>query len=81
MSMSPDDPLAEAIIDAFPLDDITVWSTEQLHELAVWNAAVLAADPLCPEVIELTDEPPHVELPEHSVTPEDELDNPYDGSL
>lgn len=81
MALPPDDALAEAIIDAYPLDDITVWSTDQLSELAVWNASVLVEDPLAPDVIELTNEPPHVELPEHSVTPENELDNPYDGSL
>lgn len=73
----PDDPLANAIMNAYPLDDITAWSTEQLRELAIWNAAVLADDPAS-LVVELTDDPPDWESPEHSVTPDDELAAMYE---
>lgn len=78
---NPDvDPVAAAILDAYPLDDITTWSTDQLRELAEWNVAVLAADPDSP-VVELTWDPPHFDSPEHGVTPVEELDNPYGGGL
>ena len=57
-------------------DNITEWDTSRLRALAIWSAA-------CDPEVELVEDDDilAVEFPEHNVTPEYELDVPYDGQL
>lgn len=83
----PDNLPASAVWDAYPPSDseppdevdLTEWSTEDLRELAIWAVHELAENPANEGMVELVDERPGdpllmLNLPEHNVTPEAELD-------